>query len=62
MTKLKWPKLYQKKLATATKLKMAHKLNRPIITEILPVNDYNHFEEETYRQKYLLKHGQNMCH
>ncbi len=57
MTKLKWPKLYQKKLATATKLKMAHKLNRPIITEILPVNDYNHFEEETYRQKYLLKHG-----
>ncbi len=47
----------QKKLAIEAKLKLAKKFKRPIITEILPVNDYNHFEEEAYRQKYLLKHG-----
>ena len=50
----------QEKLANESKLKMAKSFQSPIVTEILPLSDF--YQAEEYHQKYLFKHGQNMCH
>ena len=50
----------QEKLAQESKVKMAKSFKSPIVTEILPMGEF--YDAEEYHQKYLLKHGQNVCH
>jgi peptide-methionine (S)-S-oxide reductase len=49
----------QKELALKSKEKVQKRLNREIVTEIVPATTF--YQAEDYHQQYLAKRGQKTC-